>query len=366
MKKVFFALNIIVGLSGYLLIFFIWRYFFGLHDIYMQSVVAGLLALLAILTVLTAFFAHRHDNIFSRAFYLVIGLWSGLMLNTVLVAVFLLLLDWVFFSDFYFLTPLFKAYFLGIFSILMLIPESILAQSFVIKRYVIKIKALPDAWVGRKVIHISDVHLGPVWRQRFFDKLVRRVNSLAADVIFITGDLFDGMEADFSWFHERKFIAPLGVFYAFGNHDLILGADKVHKLLSHADIQILDNARQEIEGLQIIGLTCYYEGRLDVKGKILSSVGYDPLKPSIMMYHEPKDIDAARTAGIDLQLSGHTHAGQLFPFNLLSQILYRGFNHGLYRLPDFSLSVTAGVGTWGPPLRLGSRSEIVVLELSKA
>ena len=69
--------------------------------------------------------------------------------------------------------------------------------------------------------------------------------------------------------------------------------------------------------------------------------------------------------GIDLQLSGHTHAGQIWPFNLLIKLLYRGFVHGIYRNKDYTLSVSAGTGTWGPPLRLGSRSEIIVLQLIK-
>ncbi|MDD3285805.1 MAG: metallophosphoesterase, partial [Patescibacteria group bacterium] len=163
-----------------------------------------------------------------------------------------------------------------------------------------------------------------------------------------------------------QFVASKGVFYAFGNHDLILSENRVRALLANSNIQILGNEIVKVDGLQIVGLNCYYEGRLDVKGKILSRLGYKPDKPSILLYHEPKDLKAAQEAGIDLQLSGHTHGGQMFPFNLVAKMLYRGFSGGFYRFKNFSLSVSHGAGTWGPPLRLGSRSEISLIKLLKA
>ncbi len=366
MKYVFFVLNIVVDLAGHFLMFLIWRYFFGFSDVYLQGAAAIILLFWVFLTALAPLLVHWHDNILSRSLYLVVGLWLGLMLNTALVAAFFWLLD---FTNLYSLESWGaggRTLIISLLPLLLLLPEAWWAQSHKVRYRSVSIQDLPDFWIGRKIIHISDIHLGPVWRQRFFDGLVQKVNNLGADAIFITGDLFDGMDGDFSWFRHRKFFAPLGVFYAFGNHDLILGAGKVRSLLTDSNIKILDNEMLENNGLQILGLTCYYEGRLDVKGKILSQVGYDSSKPSILMYHEPKDIGAARTAGINLQLSGHTHGGQLFPFNLLAHLLYRGFGSGLHRLHNFVISVTVGAGTWGPPLRLGSRSEIVVLKLLKS
>jgi len=365
MKYIFFTLNILVDLAGHFLMFLIWCYFFGLESLYLQIVLVFILLFGVFLTVLAPLLVHWRDNILSRSLYLVVGLWAGLMLNTVLLSFFFFILE---FFNWYYLaaaTRLEQFLFLGVLPILLLFFEAWSAQSIKIRKISVSIKGLPDFWHEKKVVHISDIHLGPVWRQRFFDKIVAQTNSLQAAAIFITGDLFDGMDADFSWFHQRKFFAPKGVFYSFGNHDLILGENRVRSLLSHSNIKILGNEISEVDGLQILGLNCYYQGRLDVKGKILSQLGYNPDKPSILLYHEPKDLAAARAAGINLQLSGHTHGGQMFPFNLVAKILYRGFSGGVYRFKDFILSVSKGAGTWGPPLRLGSRSEITLIKLLK-
>ncbi len=366
MKYIFFVLNVVTVLAGHYLLFLIWRYFFGLSGFYSQLIVIFLLFVSVFLTVVAPLLVYWRDNIFSRSLYLAVALWMGMMLNIGLVAALFFLLGAVGFYQTEACPLALKACLISLVPALMLLPEAWLAQTSQIKRFEVKIKDLPAAWVGREIVHISDIHLGPIWRQRFFDYAVNRVNAIGAAAIFITGDVFDGMDGDFSWFCQRQFSAPLGVFYAFGNHDLKLGADKVRSLLSDSNIQILDNEMREVEGLQILGLTCYYQGRLDVKGKILAQVGYEPKKPSLLMYHEPQDIKAARAAGIDLQLSGHTHAGQMFPFDILANLLYGGFGHGLHRRRNFTISITAGVGTWGPPLRLGSRSEIVVLKLLKA
>lgn len=365
MKYIFFALNIIVDLCGHLLMFLIWRYAFNVTDIYIQWALAFILLTGVFLTAVAPLLIHWRDNIFSHSIYLVTGLWLGFMLNTALVAAVFWPLSGLGLLGGYLSLPSLRYLAFGVLPVLMLLPEAWLAQAHKIRRLNVKIKDLPDAWSGREIIHVSDIHLGPIWRQRFFDLLVSKVNDIGADAIFITGDLFDGMDGDFSWFHQRKFFAPLGVYYAFGNHDLILGEEKVRRLLDSSNIQVLENELREVAGLQILGLSCYYQGRLDVEGKILSQLGYEPAKPSILMYHEPKDVEAARKAGINLQLSGHTHGGQMFPFNLVAHLLYRGFGSGLYYLHNFVLSVSVGAGTWGPPLRLGSRSEILVLKLLK-
>jgi len=98
---------------------------------------------------------------------------------------------------------------------------------------------------------------------------------------------------------------------------------------------------------------------------ILSRVGYDKNQPSVLLWHEPKRIDQAKAAGIDLMLAGHTHNGQMWPLNFIAKWAYKGYNYGLYQDQDFSLYVSGGLGTWGPPLRNTSRSEIVAIRLEK-
>lgn len=362
MKYVYLTLNIIVYLSAHLLMFFIWRYFFSLDNIYLQTTAAAILFVSAALIIIAPLFIHWRDNIISRALYLVMALWAGFSLNIILFAglFFLIIFIWPSFID---VIGAYLDIYILILPLLMLLPEAWAARSTKVRLADVKIKNLPEVWQGKKIIHVSDVHLGPIWRQVFFDQLVSKINSLAAEAVFITGDLFDGMEADFSWFHQRKISAPLGVYYSFGNHDMILGKDRVKELLAHSGIRVLDDELISEQGLQIIGLSCYYEGKIDVKSKLVDEIGLNTAQPSILLYHEPKDVKVIKDLGINLQLSGHVHAGQMFPFNLLAKLLYGGFVNGIYQFENFYLSLTAGAGTWGPPLRLGSRSEVTLITL---
>jgi uncharacterized protein len=362
MKYVYLTLNIIVYLLAHSLMFFIWRYFFSLDNIYLQITAAAILFISAALIIIAPLFIHWRDNIMSRALYLVMALWAGFSLNSILLAglYFLIIFIWPSVID---ITRAYLDIYILILPLLMLLPEAWAARSIKVSLANVSINNLPKSWEGKKIIHVSDVHLGPIWRQAFFEKLVAQINSLSVDAVFITGDLFDGMEADFSWFHERKIIAPFGVYYSFGNHDIILGKDRVKALLSHSGIRVLDDELVLEQGLQIIGLSCYYEGKIDISSKLVNEIGLNRTQSSILLYHEPKDVKAIKDLGINLQLSGHVHAGQMFPFNLLAKLLYGGFVNGLYKLEDFNLSLTAGAGTWGPPLRLGSRSEIRLITL---
>jgi len=366
MKYIFFALNIFVALCGHFLIFLIWRYFFGFFDPYLQIALAFIVFCGLVLIVVAPLLIHWRDNVFSRALYVVAGLWGGLMLNTSLVAALYFVLYYLNFGSVIDNFVDNKYLYVVIIPLAMLLFEFYSARKIRVKHRTVKINNLPTYWQGKKIVHVSDVHLGPIWRQKFFDNLITIINQQQADLVFITGDLFDGMDADFSWFHVRKLKSSQGIFYAYGNHDLILGEKRISQLLAGSNIEILDDKLKEIEGLQIIGISCYYKGRLDVKKKIAELSAYDSKKPSILMYHEPKDIKEFKEAGINLQLSGHTHGGQMFPFNILAHLLYKGFASGFYKLGSFNLSVTNGAGTWGPPLRLGSFSEIVVFNLKSS
>lgn len=104
--------------------------------------------------------------------------------------------------------------------------------------------------------------------------------------------------------------------------------------------------------------------RQNISG-ILQGLAYDRTKPSILLYHAPTDIDTFRSLGVSLQLAGHTHRGQLYPYNLVTHHLFRGYDFGLYQEGDYTLSVSSGVGTWGPPLRTNSHAEVVVLTLKR-
>lgn len=259
-----------------------------------------------------------------------------------------------------------------------------------VKEVTIGLKGLPNAWEGRTVIQLSDLHLGHIHKADFAERIARQVNALDPDIILITGDLFDGMGGDLD-----SFVAPLnelkakqGVLFVTGNHEHYLGLKPALNVLDQTGIEVIDGQVKEIDGLQVVGLGFPGLFEAPVDSEIITRLsGFDSTKPNILLYHEPTsvsqkpngngsrrsqlyftpDVDCAiqQESGIDLQLSGHTHAGQFWPFTWLTRAIFRGRDYGLNRYDGFQLYTTSGVGTWGPPLRLGARGEIVVLKLRR-
>jgi len=367
MQLIFFALSGLVLLAGHILFWYLLIIFFRISSSPVELGAAVTVTFLFISVLLSSYLIHKKDNFFTRWYYIFSGLWIGLLVNSGVLAAIILFLKAVAFNfDFNFSSLFLRTLFIA----------GTLALTFFgvwrawsprVKDYEVRIKDLPDSWDGKSVVQISDVHLGPVYRDNFLARLVKKINGLNPEAVFITGDFFDGMEADFSWLHEsfRNLKAPRGIYYAFGNHDLYLGFDRVVALLKDSPIKILDNKMMLVDGLQIIGINYSFNRDFDLEEAILRQVGYDRRKPSLLLFHAPKNIELAKRAEIDLQLSGHTHDGQLFPFNLVAKWTHRGYGYGLFSAGDFSLIVNAGVGTWGPPLRTAARGEIVRIILRK-
>lgn len=363
----YFYLNLIVlslgSFSGWYLI----TNLFGIENPQARLVVGLGILLLAISAFLSSIIIHRKDNLLVRLFYLISCSWLGILLNFGLTALALSIVFWLAkIFGFNLSEELFRIL-LAAGTIITSAKSFYNAHEISVKKYVVSIKHLPPAWQNKRIIHISDVHLGPILRQDFFARVIRKIKSLKPDAVFLTGDLFDGSESDFSWVSNplNNLNAPLGLYYSLGNHDFTLGADRVIDLLSGEDIVVLSNRMVVKEGLQIIGLDFNPDRNFDLNREILAHSGYSAVEPSILLFHEPKETVKSEGVGIDLQLSGHTHAGQMFPFNFLARYFYHNHAHGLFRRGDYTLSVTAGVGTWGPPMRTGSRSEIVELTLRK-
>ncbi|MFA4941831.1 MAG: metallophosphoesterase [Patescibacteria group bacterium] len=254
-----------------------------------------------------------------------------------------------------------------------------------VKKITVSIDGLPANWQGKTIVQISDLHLGEVLGKNFLERVLNKVNNLRPEAIVITGDLFDGMDGNLDSFVELldSFKTSEGVYYVTGNHEIYLGIEEVLATLKKTEINILDDEVADINGLQFIGVS--YPGIDENKnGKNIIN-NYNQEKPSILLYHAPVDIfysstdkdsshkdiylspntdfTATKGLGIDLQLSGHTHNGQIFPFNLVTKLIYNGYSNGLYRDGNFSLYTTSGTGVWGPTMRTGSRSEIVLITL---
>ncbi len=232
----------------------------------------------------------------------------------------------------------------------------------------VPIRNLPDYWKGKTIVQISDVHLGNVHGVAFLNKIVDMANAQKPDIIAITGDLFDGMDGDLA-----PFIGPLnrlkandGIFYISGNHELYLGLDKALAVINQTKIRFIDNKIVDDNGLQIIGIG-YGQDMVaqDIRKIITSNPDYNASMPSVLLYHIPlpSQIEVAKEMGIGLYLAGHTHVGQMFPFDFITHIVYKGYDYGIHREGDFTEYTSSGAGTWGPPMRSGNTPEIVVVHL---
>jgi hypothetical protein len=208
-----------------------------------------------------------------------------------------------------------------------------------------------------KVAHLSDIHIGSIGLSRLAD-IVAKTNDLTPDLILITGDLFDNANpaTRASAALLARFVAP--VLFTSGNHEVYTGYDNVRQMLAATRIRWLRNEAVEVNGVRIIGVENSYGTELlqSVLSRTPSSPAY-----TILMNHQPTGFAVAAAHGIGLTLSGHVHNGQIWPFNYIVGLFYP-YLKGLHAYEGAYLNVSTGTGIWGPPMRLGSHSEIVVLE----
>jgi predicted MPP superfamily phosphohydrolase len=224
---------------------------------------------------------------------------------------------------------------------------------------------LPGAWDGRRVAVVSDFHVGNIFGPRFVRKIVKQLNELEPTAVFISGDMFDGAVVDIPksvnpW---ASFRAPAGTYFVTGNHEEIRDRTPYLVALSGVGVTILHNEKIIVDGLQIIGIHDAEAHRRTVFQELLKQAKIDRGQPSILLAHRPGRLDVAENAGVSLQVSGHTHAGQFLPFSLLVRMIYGRFGYGHHRHGSLQVVTSSGAGTGGPPFRVGTRSEIVVIQL---
>jgi predicted MPP superfamily phosphohydrolase len=340
--------------------------FFNITGKGYKRTIGGLLIFLSVSFILANFASHWHDDVFTRAFYFFGGFWLGLFLNLLMAAIaawLIILIAWpmglkpgraLIGGLFFVLAFAYSIY--GVWN----------AFNPQVRNIQVTIRGLPEKWKGKTIVQLSDVHLGRIYRADFLAKIVARVNALHPDMVAITGDLFDGMDGELSDLTGplSNLHAPYGVYFITGNHETYLGVDKALAVMKNTGVTVLNDEVRDLDGLQLAGISYPKRGVAKVPGRILKSLaGYVPGKPTVLLYHAPVGINEARDAGVSLQLSGHTHKGQLFPFNFITGYLYKGYDYGLHSLGDYTIYTTDGTGTWGPPMRTGNTPEIAAIKL---
>jgi uncharacterized protein len=239
----------------------------------------------------------------------------------------------------------------------------------------VPIAGLPSALEGYSIAQISDIHVGPTIKRAYLNAIVNRVNALRADAIAVTGDLVDGSVRRLALHTEplQRLAARDGAFFVTGNHEYYSGADEWIAEIRRLGLTVLINEHvvRERDGAQVMiagvaDFTAHHFNPAHRSDPVAAAAGAPAnVHVRILLAHQPRSAPAAAEAGFDLQLSGHTHGGQFFPWNLFVP-LQQPFVSGLNRVRDMWVYTSRGTGYWGPPKRFGAPSEITLVRLVAA
>jgi uncharacterized protein len=348
---------------AHFLIYETWTFSSAGSDIQGPFWVKLVLGIMSVSFVAASLLAFRYTNAAVRAFYTMAAVWLGFLTFLFFAAAF----SWIIFRvtrlagldvSFHRMVEwLFGAAGLaglyGVFN----------ASWTRITRATVRLANLPPAWRGRRAALISDLHLGHVRNGSFLRRMVAKILKEEPDAIFIAGDLYDGTAIDIRQAAEplSQLVAPHGVYFVAGNHEQFGDDSKYLHAIAAAGVRVLTNEKVEVDGLQIIGVPYRNAAQGGHFTSALQAIGLDRTRASILLTHAPDHPQIAEAAGVSLQLSGHTHLGQFIPWSWMARRIYRQFVYGLSRIGEMQVFTSSGAGTWGPPLRLGSNPEIVLL-----
>jgi predicted MPP superfamily phosphohydrolase len=340
-----------------------WMSFAGAVNAPRVSAAKLMLLLLSASFVITSLLAFRYSNMLIRIFYTISAVWLGMLSFFFLAAS----LSWLAYVATAALgLPFDKQAIALLFFVLAACASAyaiINALWIRVTRISVKLPNLPESWRGRVAALVSDVHLGHVRGRGFTQRIVHMLLRLRPDVVFITGDLFDGTSANLEkvakpWVYLAP---PLGAFFVAGNHEEFSDHSKYLDAVRALGIRVLNNEKVSLDGVDLIGVHHGALVRSEIFRSILRKASLDPKRPSILLAHAPDQLRIAEEEGISLQLSGHTHRGQFFPWTWITSRIYGPFVYGLKRLGRLLVYTTSGAGTWGPPMRLGAAPELVLI-----
>ena len=246
-------------------------------------------------------------------------------------------------------------------------------RAVAVKKIRVPLARLSSSSSGFRIVQLSDIHIGPTIGKEFLETLVAQVNALEPDVVAITGDLVDGSVAAIG-----PLVAPLaalrakhGVYFVTGNHEYYSGAPEWVAFLGTLGVRVLRNERVAIggeHGFDLAGIddwSAHEFGNGHGADLPRALEGRDASRALVLLAHQPRAIAEAAALGVCLQLSGHTHGGQIFPWNFMVR-LQQPYVAGLHAHGDSQIYVSRGTGYWGPPMRLGAPAEITHIEIVPA
>ena len=356
---IFISLALLIYYGLHTLLFLLLVKFFSLRGGAARFRLGASLFILSLSFIIAFIWLHTRNHGFISWFYYGSALWLGILINLLLI----------------FGAGLLLVTFLKLFSLridLKFLGACLLVLTALVTLYglyhatqikktflTIPIKNIPQAWQGKKIAQISDTHLGIINGENLARKITRLVNEEKVDWVFLTGDILDGSGDDLSKLIEPFEQIKAPIFYITGNHETYLGIDKVVKAIEKTKIKLLRDEIVDLNGLQVVGIDYPPRGQRKNLKPILEKI--DRTKPSILLWHQPSHVDLIRQYPVSLQLSGHTHNGQMWPMKIFTHLIFKEYDHGLHQIGDFFIYTTSGAGTWGPPMRIGSTPEIVII-----
>jgi len=320
-------------------------------------------AALSVSFVAATLLAHRYFNPAVRALYRIASIWLGFVNFAVPAAC----LAWIAVGatiafDLPFSQTQIGLFFLGL-ALFATLYGLVNAATLRIKRVSVKLPGLPATWRGRVAALVTDTHLGHIKGRYFLTRIVNALRQLRADVVFISGDLFDGTHVD-----AYRLVAPwkqltpkFGSYFVSGNHDEFSDHSRYLEAIRNSGIHVLHNETVDLDGLQVLGVPYHDSANPERFHSVLSSAHLDPARASVLLSHVPHSLPIPEQHGISLQLSGHTHGGQIFPFTWFTSRIFGAYTYGLSRFGDLLVYTSSGAGTWGPPLRVCTAPEIVLI-----
>lgn len=323
-------------------------------------------AALAFSFVAATLLAHRYFNGPVRVFYQIASIWLGFVNFAVPAAC----VAWLaMFATIAFNLPFGQTqiayFFLGL-TLVAAAYGMVNAANLRIKRISVRLPGLPASWRGRVAALVTDTHLGHIKGSAFLSRIVTALRQLRADVVFISGDLFDGTHVD-----AQGLVAPwkqltpkFGSYFVAGNHDEFSedARSRYLEAIRNSGIRVLHNETVDLDGLQVVGVP-YHDSTNPAKFQsALSNAHLDPKRASVLLSHVPHSLPIPEKHGISLQLSGHTHGGQVFPFTWFTSRIFGAYTYGLSRFGELLVYTSSGAGTWGPPMRVCTAPEIVLIQ----
>ena len=276
-------------------------------------------ALLSVSFVAATLLAHRYFNRPVRILYRIASIWLGFVNFAVPAA----LLAWIVMGFTIALNLPFGQSGVAVFFLSLALAATLYglvnAATIRINRITVKLPGLPASWRGRVAALVTDTHLGHIKGRRFLSRIVTSLRQLRADVVFISGDLFDGTHVD-----ANRLVSPwkqlspkFGSYFVSGNHDEFSDSSQYLDAIRKSGIRVLHNETVDLDGLQVLGVTYHDSANPERFTSILANADLDPARASVLLSHVPHSLPIPEKRGISLQLSGHTHGGQIFPIHLV-------------------------------------------------